>query len=65
MGKIITSKIKRGSLIQYALDNIKRESFNVIKRELRGVLKGRAGIYALYKKGTVVKQVLDQYLLEG
>ena len=55
MGKTIASKIKRGSLIQYALDNIKRESFDVIKRELRGVLKGRAGIYALYKRGTVVK----------
>jgi hypothetical protein len=55
MAKIITSKIKRGSLIQYALDDIKRESFNIIRRELRGVLKGRAGIYALYKKGKVVK----------
>jgi len=55
MAKIITSKIKRGSLIQYALDDIKRESFNVIRRELKGVLKGRAGIYALYKEGRVVK----------
>lgn len=55
MAKIITSKIKRGSLIQYALDNIKRESFDAIKRELSDVLKDRAGIYALYRKGAVVK----------
>ncbi len=52
---IITSRIKKGSLIQYALDNIKRESFSVIKRELSGVLKDRSGIYALYKNGNVVK----------
>jgi len=55
MTRIITSKIKRGSLIQYALDNIKRKSLDVIKRELRSVLKERAGIYALYKRGVVVK----------
>lgn len=55
MAKIITSRIKRGSLIQYVLDDIKRESFDVVKRELRGVLRKRSGIYALYKKGTVVK----------
>ena len=55
MGKIITSRIKRGSLIQHALEDVKRESFDVIKRELREVLKGRAGIYALYRRNTVVK----------
>ena len=55
MAKIITSRIKRGSLIQHALDNIRRESFDSIKRELRELLKDRAGIYALYKKGIVVK----------
>ena len=51
----IAHRIKRGSLIQYALDNIKRESFDVIKRELKNVLRKRAGVYALYKRGKVVK----------
>ena len=37
------------------MDNIKRESFDAINKELRDVLRGRSGIYALYKKGTVVK----------
>ncbi len=49
-GQIITSKIKRGSLIEYALDEIKRESFEVIKTELANLLKRRAGVYALYQK---------------
>ena len=56
MGKIIiTSKIKKGSLIQLALTNVKRDAFDVIKRELRDVLRGRAGIYALYRRGKVVR----------
>src|SRR5713226_6348044 len=53
--KIITRKIKRGSLIQYALDDIKRESFEVIKRELASLLKHRAGVYALYQNGKLVR----------
>ena len=53
--RLITRKIKRGSLIQYSLDNIKRDYFNVIKRELKNVLKKRSGIYALYKGDKVVR----------
>src|SRR5208282_4804789 len=55
MGKIATSKIKRGSLIQYALDGITRESFDVIKMELANVLKHRAGVYALYQNNKLVR----------
>ena len=54
-GRLITRKIKRGSLIQYALDDIKRESFEVIKIELAKLLKKRAGIYALYQKDKLVR----------
>lgn len=46
---------RRGSLIQYALDDIKRESFDVIRRELRSTLKGNAGVYALYKGDKLVR----------
>jgi hypothetical protein len=53
--KIITSKIKRGSLIHYALDGIKRESFEVIKTELANLLKQRAGVYALYQNDKLVR----------
>lgn len=53
--KIITSKIKRGSLINYALENVKKESFTSVKKELKDVLKDKLGIYALYKRGKVVK----------
>lgn len=53
--KIITRKIKRGSLIHYALDGIKRESFDVIKRELADLLKHRAGVYALYQNDKLVR----------
>jgi hypothetical protein len=53
--KIITGKIKRGSLIHYALDGIRRESFDVIKRELADLLKHRAGVYALYEKDKLVR----------
>jgi hypothetical protein len=45
--RIITHKIKRGSLIHFALDGIKRESFEVIKTELASLLKRRAGVYAI------------------
>jgi hypothetical protein len=53
--RIITHKIKRGSLIHYALDGIKRESFEVIKRELASLLKHRAGVYALYQNDKLVR----------
>lgn len=53
--QIKTSKIKRGSLIRFALDNVKRGSFDTIKKELNKTLKTRRGIYALYKNGKVVK----------
>src|SRR4051812_738382 len=49
------SQIKRGSLIQYSLDGIKRESFDIIKLELASVLKRRAGVYALYQNDKLVR----------
>lgn len=55
MAKIITSKIRRGSLIHYSLDNIKRESFDAIKKELKDTLKDKAGVYALYKGDRLVR----------
>ena len=55
MTKKIKSKIKRGSLIHYSLDNIKRESFDTIKRELKDTLKNKAGVYALYKGDRLVR----------
>lgn len=53
--RIITRKIKRGSLIHFALDGIKRESFEVIKAELASLLKRRAGVYALYQNDKLVR----------
>lgn len=50
-----TRKMKRGSLIHYALDGIKRESFEVIKTELATLLKHRAGVYALYENDKLVR----------
>jgi len=55
MKRLITRKIKRGSLIEYALDGINRKSFDVIKRELASLLKHRAGIYALYQNDKLVR----------
>lgn len=51
----IIHKIKRGSFIEYSLSGIKRGSFEVIRKELKSVLKKRMGIYALYKKDKVVR----------
>jgi|SRR5579859_5620780 len=51
----IARKIKRGSLIQYALDGINRESFETIKTELTSLLKRRAGVYALYQNNKLVR----------
>lgn len=51
----IMRKIKRGSLIQYSLDGINRESFEVIKTELAALLKRRAGVYALYQNDKLVR----------
>lgn len=48
--KISTSKFKRGSLIKYPLENIKRESFGIIKKELKETLRKNPGVYALYKR---------------
>lgn len=42
-------------MIQYSLDNIKRTSFDVIKRELKDTLKGKIGVYALYKRDKLVR----------
>jgi hypothetical protein len=53
--RIITHKIKRGSLIHFALDGIKRESFEVIKTELASLLKKPAGVYALYQNDKLVR----------
>ena len=55
MAKQRSSQIKRGSLLKYALEDIKKESFDTIKIELKKTMKTRSGIYALYKKGKVVK----------
>jgi len=51
---IITSKIKRGSLIRYPLENIKRESFETIRKELKEILHRKPGIYALYRGNRLV-----------
>ena len=53
--KNIISRIKRGSLIHFALDGIKRESFDVIRTELKNLLKRRAGVYALYRNDKLVR----------
>lgn len=53
--RMITRKIKRGSLIHFALDGISRESFEVIKTELSDLLRRRAGVYALYKNDKLVR----------
>jgi hypothetical protein len=66
--RYITRKIKRGSLIQYALDGINRESFEVIKTELAALLKKRAGVYALYQNDKLVRVGLGTniyYRLKG
>jgi hypothetical protein len=55
MKRIITSKIQRGSLIHFALEDLTRESFEIIRKELKGVLEDRQGIYGLYRRGKVVK----------
>jgi len=51
----IIHRIKRGSLIEYSLGGIKRDSFEIIKKELKRVLKHRGGIYALYHGDKVVR----------
>lgn len=53
--KMITRKIKRGSLIHFALDDIKRASFDVIRKELASLLRHRAGVYALYQGDKLVR----------
>src|SRR5208283_1095786 len=53
--RTLAHKIKRGSLIHFALDGIKRESFEVIKTELASLLKKRAGVYALYQNDKLVR----------
>ncbi len=55
MAKTAISKVKRGSLIHFALDGITRESFDVIKTELANLLKRRAGVYALYQNDKLVR----------
>ncbi|MEK6690381.1 MAG: hypothetical protein AABY78_03645 [Nitrospirota bacterium] len=52
--KISTSKFKRGSLIKYPLENIKRESFGIIKKELKETLRKNPGVYALYNRDKLV-----------
>src|SRR5450755_526539 len=53
--RTMAHKIKRGSLIHFALDGIKRESFEVIRKELASLLKHRAGVYALYQNDKLVR----------
>lgn len=53
--RTLAHKIKRGSLIHFGLDGIKRESFEVIKTELASILKKRAGVYALYQNDRLVR----------
>lgn len=55
MAKTAIGKIKKGSLIHFALDGITRESFDVIKIELANLLKRRAGVYALYQNDKLVR----------
>jgi len=52
---IITSEIKRGSLIRYPLENVKRESFETIRKELKEVLHWQPGIYALYRDDRLIR----------
>lgn len=54
MKNLVTRKIKRGSLIRYPLENIRRECFETIRRELRGILHKKPGVYALYNKDKLV-----------
>ncbi len=62
--RIATSKITtgRGSLILYSLDNIKKEQFDVLRRELKDTLKGHSGVYALYKEDKVVRVGLGEQI---
>jgi hypothetical protein len=55
MSHNIIHKIKRGSFIEYSLNGINRKSFDILKKELKSVLKKRMGIYALYKGDKVVR----------
>jgi len=59
--RTITHKIKRGSLIHFALDGIKRESFEVIKTELASLSKKRAGVYALYQGDKLVRVTIRRF----
>lgn len=47
-------KPSRGSLITHALEGIKKESFDVIRKELRESIS-TSGIYALYKGKRLVR----------
>jgi hypothetical protein len=61
-----TPALRRGSLIHYSLDGIKRESFDVIAQELKGVLERRAGVYALYQNDkTCSRWAGKEHLLEA
>ncbi len=52
--RISTSKMKKGSLIKYPLENVKRSSFEVIRKELKEILHKQPGVYALYDKERLV-----------
>jgi len=49
-----TSKMKRGSLIKHLLENVKKESLQLISKELREVFRKKSGIYALYRGDRLV-----------
>ena len=51
---IITSDFEKGSLIEYLWEDIKRDYFETVKKELKGVLKEKKGIYALYYRKKLV-----------
>ncbi len=44
----------KGRIVLHSLDNIKRTSFVIIRKELRSVLRKYSGIYALYKGSKLV-----------
>ena len=49
------SRIKRGSLIKYPLENIRAECFEAIRKELKDILHKQPGIYAFYEGDKVVR----------
>ena len=47
-------KSNKGILLKGILEKVPKESFDVLRKELKDILSGNSGIYALYKKDRVV-----------